>query len=243
MKLLMIDTSTIVATAAVVDENRLIAETIVNYKKKHSEKMLPAIDHLFQDSGMKLSDMDAFGVVNGPGSFTGLRIGMATAKGFAQALEKPIVTVSTLESLAYNACVYPHYICPVIDAQRGQVYAALYRFEGNTMNSILTSYLSEGVYGIDTLIEEIKAKNEKEEPVLFLGDGLKKHGRQLSEISPKIQLMPAYFAMNRASSAAAAGYQKLSKGETVNYFQAGLNYLRKSSAEEQMEKKQGKIDG
>jgi tRNA threonylcarbamoyladenosine biosynthesis protein TsaB len=239
MKLLMIDTSTIVATAAIVDQDRLIAETIVNYKKKHSEKMLPAIDHLLQDSGMKLSDIDVFGVVNGPGSFTGLRIGMATAKGFSQALDKPMVTVSTLEALAYNARIYPHYICPIIDAQRGQVYAALYRFEGDESDQKLVPYLHEGVYDIETLMNNVQAKDE---PVLFLGDGLKKHGQQLSKMSPKFQIMPSYFAMNRASSAAAAGYQKLLRGETVNCFQADLNYLRKSSAEEQMEKKQGKTN-
>ena len=234
MKLLMIDTSTIVATAAVLDEDRLIAETIVNYKKKHSEKMLPSIDHMLQDSGLKLGDIDVFGVVNGPGSFTGLRIGMATAKGFAQALGKPMVTVSTLETLAANVCVTDAAICPIVDAQRGQVYAALYQSDWDAEALNLKNTMAEGVYDVDALCDRLNALNA---PVLILGDGLKKHGGKLLAAVPKARTAPAFLSMNRASSAAAVGLKKIQQGQTVDCFQAGLNYLRKSSAEEQREKK------
>ena len=234
MKLLMIDTSTIVATAAVLDVDRLIAETIVNYKKKHSEKMLPSIDHMLQDSGLGLKDFDVFGVVNGPGSFTGLRIGMATAKGFAQALNKPMVTVSTLEALAANVCASDSTICPIIDAQRGQVYVALYQSDGESAEPSLKITMAEGVYDVDTLSRKLKDLNQ---PVMLLGDGLKKYGKQLLEAVPNACAAPAFLAMNRASSAAYVGLKKIQQGKTVSCFQADLNYLRKSSAEEQREKK------
>jgi tRNA threonylcarbamoyladenosine biosynthesis protein TsaB len=225
MKLLMVDTSTIVASAAVIDDDRLIAETIVNYRKKHSEKMLPAIDHMLQDSGLSIRGIDVFGVVNGPGSFTGLRIGMATVKGFAQALRKPLVTVSTLEALAANLYCADGLVCPILDAQRQQVYTAAYR---PTANGLQTA-LSERVCTADVLAALLK---DEVGPLYFLGDGVKKYGAPLCELLPRGVCAPPFIRMNRASSAAQIGMQKIAAGQTTDCMQATLNYIRKSSAEE-----------
>lgn len=225
MKLLMVDTSTIVASAAVMDDDRLIAETIVNYRKKHSEKMLPAIDHMLQDSGLSIHEIDVFGVVNGPGSFTGLRIGMATVKGFAQALRKPMVTVSTLEALAANLYCANGLICPILDAQRQQVYTAVYRATINGLQPVL----SERVCTVNVLADALK---NGDEPIYFLGDGVKKYGALLCELLPQGVCTPPFMRMNRASSAAQIGMQKIAAGQTTDCMQAALNYIRKSSAEE-----------
>lgn len=225
MKLLMVDTATIVASAAVIDDDRLMAETIVNYRRKHSEKMLPAIDHMLQDSGLSIQEIDVFGVVNGPGSFTGLRIGMATVKGFAQALHKPMVTVSTLEALAANLYCADGLVCPVLDAQRQQVYAAAYR---STVGSLQT-VLSERVCTVDVLADILE---DHAGPIYFVGDGVKKYGEHLCELLSEGVCAPPFIRMNRASSAAQIGMQKIAAGQTTDCMQATLNYIRKSSAEE-----------
>lgn len=227
MRIMMIDASTIVATAAILDEERLLGETIVNYKKKHSEKMLPAIDHLLKDSGLTLKEIDVFGVVNGPGSFTGLRIGMATAKGFAQALGKPMVTVSTLEALAANLAYSNGVVCPILDAQRGEVYTAAYF----PQNGDLKQIMPEQACALDALAEQLQAL-EGDNKVYILGDAVKKFGDTLYKIVPNIEKVAPYLAMNRASSAAHIGLRKALTGDLTDCKLAALNYIRKSSAEE-----------
>lgn len=229
MRLLMIDSATIVATAAVLDEERLLGETIVNYKKKHSEKMLPAIDHLLKDSGLDIKNIDVFGVVNGPGSFTGLRIGMATAKGFAQALDRPMVTVSTLEALAANIAYADGVICPMLDAQRNQVYTAAYVPEAGGLRQVIP----EQACAIDTLVAALE---KFDKPIYLLGDALPKFGDTICNKLPNVVKVAPYLAMNRASSAAAIGLKKALAGETTDCKLAELNYIRKSSAEERFGK-------
>ncbi len=230
MKLLMIDTATIVATAAIMDEDKLVAESIVNYKKKHSEKLLPTIDHMLVDSGLTLQEMDAFGVVAGPGSFTGLRIGMATAKGFAQALDKPMVTVSTLESLAANVACADGVICPMLDAQRSQVYTGVYRWAGDDLQAIQ----GETVLSIEELAKVLNTLGDG--PKIILGDALAKYYGPLAGMVPGTRRVAPYLAMDRASSAAQIAMKKLLAGQTVIYRDAALTYLRKSSAEERFGK-------
>lgn len=225
----MIDTATIVASAAIIDEEKLIGETIVNYEKKHSEKLLPAIDHLLKDVGLSIQTMDAFGVVNGPGSFTGLRIGMATAKGFAQALNKPMVTVSTLESLAVNIYYTDGIICPILDAQRSQVYTGVYQADGTQVEQIIP----DTVCDINELIANLNKRSEKK---YILGDGCQKYYEKIEdEVDNVYQVMP-YLAMNRASSAAQIGIRKMKEGKTVDFKEASLMYIRPSSAEERFGK-------
>ena len=133
MKILALDSSGIVASVAIVEDNTLLAEYTVNYKKTHSQTLLPMLDEVAKMTELDLSTIDAIAVAAGPGSFTGLRIGSATAKGLALALKKPLVAVPTVEALAYNLYDTNGLICPIMDARRNQVYTGIYRFENHKL--------------------------------------------------------------------------------------------------------------
>ncbi|MBC3899013.1 tRNA (adenosine(37)-N6)-threonylcarbamoyltransferase complex dimerization subunit type 1 TsaB [Acetobacterium malicum] len=225
MNTLTIDTSTIVASVAILNEEKLVGEMIINHQKKHSEKLMIAIDHLLSDGGLSIQDIDVFGIVSGPGSFTGLRIGMATVKGFALALNKPVVGVSTLESLAMNIPFADGLICPVLDAQRNQTYTGVFHFTDGQ----LVRDLADAVMEIDELITFLQGKNET---IYFLGDGLPRFSQILQEAIPTARIVPNYLNMNRASSAAALVLERALKGETSHYREVEPFYIRPSYAEE-----------
>lgn len=225
MNILTVDTSTIVASVAILNEEKLVGEMIVNHQKKHSEKLMVSIDHLLKDGGLSIREIDVFGVVAGPGSFTGLRIGMATIKGFAQALNKPVVGVSTLEALAMNIPFADGIICPVLDAQRNQTYTGAFHFE----DGCLVRDLADSVLEIDALIDFLK---KKDEPIYFLGDGLPRFSETLLSACPKGVRVPNYLSMNRASSAAALVLERALKGEVSHYRDIEPVYIRPSYAEE-----------
>ena len=227
MKLLMIDTSSVVATAAVIDEHSLIGEIIINHEKKHSEKLMTAVDHLLKDARLTIRDMDAFGIVQGPGSFTGLRIGMATVKGLAQALDKPVVGVSALASLAANIPYAGGIVCPILDAQRHRVYTGLFR---NDPNNGQEQILPDSEMTIDALIETLS--RYQDQPVIILGDAKDKFFDELKAQLPNCIAAADHLSMNRASSAAYLGMQKLLRGETETHLSIAPTYLRASYAEE-----------
>jgi len=227
MKLLTIDSATMVAGVSIVEENRLIGELTVNYQKTHSEKLLTAVDHLLEDVGLRISDMDAFGIVSGPGSFTGLRIGMATVKGFAQALNKPVVTVSTLESLAHNLNCVTGLVCPILDAQRNQVYTAIYRGIGD---GNLEAMSQEQAMGIEDLITFLQSYDDQK--IYLLGDGIARFADQIKDALTQTIVTTHQHVINRAGSAGVLAYQRLLQGKTCRYDQASLRYLRPSYAEE-----------
>jgi len=152
MKVLGIDTSSNAASIAIMDDTKLIAEYTINTKKTHSQKLMPMIKEMFNECDMKIDDIDLIGVCVGPGSFTGLRIGMATAKAISHVKNIPIVGVNSLESLAYNMSLSKCNIYPIIDAQRNQVYTSKYKWENNKLISIN----GIGVISIYELIENIK---------------------------------------------------------------------------------------
>lgn len=225
MNILTIDTSTIVASAAILNEERLVGEVIINHQKKHSEKLMLAIDHLLSDGGLSIKDIDVFGVVAGPGSFTGLRIGMATIKGFAQALNKPVIGVSTLESLAMNIPCSSGMVCPVLDAQRNQTYTGIFHFDQGQ----LVTDMSDVVMGIDDLIQELQKYTGD---IYFLGDGLPRFSEALLAGCSQWKAVSNYLNMNRASSAASLVLARALKGEVSNYLEIEPIYIRPSYAEE-----------
>ena len=136
MKLLAIDSSGLVASVAVVCDEELIGEFTVNYKKTHSQTLLPMLHRLAEMTELDLGSLDAIAVAGGPGSFTGLRIGSATVKGLALALDKPVVEVPTVDAIAYNLAGHRDLVCPLMDARRNQTYTGLYRFCGNRMETV-----------------------------------------------------------------------------------------------------------
>lgn len=231
MRILALDSSGLVASVAVVDSTEageeLIAEYTVNYKKTHSQTLLPMLDEVSKMIELDLNTVDAIAVAGGPGSFTGLRIGSATAKGLGLALKKPLVHVPTLEGLAYNLYGSSDIVCPIMDARRGQVYTGIYRFEDDKLIVVE----DQMAISIEELGERLKKYNSK---VIFLGDGVPVFREKLTDEIMKgceIAFAPANMNRQRAASVGALGvrYYKAGKIETAAEHQP--DYLRVSQAE------------
>ncbi len=230
MKILAVDTSTTAATAAIVEDGRLIAEYILNISRAHSQKIMGIIDELFKKSGIKPSEIDLFACSSGPGSFTGLRIGASIIKGMAQTFGKPVAGVPTLDALAYSLYNCTGLICPMLDAQRGMVYSCLYSWEKGR----LAKREDLSVIQIEDLIKVVK---EKSVPVTFLGDGALLFEENLKKGLEEYYIAPYDSLLPRASSCAALAFEMYNKGLVDTYNSFRLTYIRKSQAEVEYEKK------
>lgn len=230
MKILALDSATECATAAILDDNKLLGEVVINHKKQHSVIMMPMIDSLIKSCGLSISDIDGYAISNGPGSFTGLRIGMSTVKGLVQATKKPFVAISALDGLANNLFNIGGIICPIIDALRGNVYTNFYRFEDGK----LVALEEDQLLSVDEVIEKCLSFDE---PITFLGDGTYKFSSKLTEALPKASIAPSQLNLAKASSIGALGVLKLSTGYSDNVLSAAPVYLRKCQAEREYDAK------
>ncbi len=236
MKLLAIDSSGLVASAAILENENLLAEYTVNFKKTHSETLLPMIDEIAKMTEQDLATLDAVAIAAGPGSFTGLRIGSATAKGLALALRVPIVEVPTLAGLAMNLFKAKGLICPVMDARRQQVYSGIYRFEGDTLVTVRDQ---DPVAASDLIAELNELKGGlASEGVIFLGDG-SKVVKPFAEKDLKVPytFAPANANRQRAASVGALAEVYFAEGRYVTAAEHAPIYLRKSQAEQERERK------
>ncbi|HEX2926185.1 MAG TPA: tRNA (adenosine(37)-N6)-threonylcarbamoyltransferase complex dimerization subunit type 1 TsaB [Ruminiclostridium sp.] len=225
MKILALDTSTNVATAAILEDDIIIGEYSCNKGKTHSQRLMPMIQNLLEAVGLKASDMDAFAASIGPGSFTGLRIGVTTVKAMAFAAQKPVISVYTLDALAYNLAASKAIICPVIDARNDQVFTAVYKFSGDKLER-LTDYL--GIH-INELADILAAM---EGDIVFLGDAALMHKAFFVEkLGNRVYLAPPNTALARASSVAVLAKQSFEEGPQENCYDMKPFYLRKSQAE------------
>ncbi len=225
MKILAIDSSGLTATVAIVDDENLLAECTVKNKKTHSQTLLPMVDQAVTMCDMTPEDVDAIAVAKGPGSFTGLRIGAATAKGLALALNKPIIPVPTLLGLAYNMHGSGNIVCPIMDARRNQVYTAAYEFAGDDFAPIY----AETAVDINELLEFLKSQ---EKAVTFVGDGIPVHRETITAVlGDKASFAPLHLSEQRASSVAAAAVKLFAVDATVNGDDFAPKYLRVSQAE------------
>ena len=229
MKVLSIETSTMLGGVAVVDENAgLIAETRLNVKSTHSERLMSVIDSVLKESMMSLNDIDAFAVSIGPGSFTGLRIGLSTAKGLSYATGKPLITVPTLDAFAWN---FPFSSCPVcimLDARRNEVYTAVYRWQKN---------------GFDRMMEELSVKpldilEKLKGPVIFAGEGvhiylelIKEVMKENAIIAPPDKMVPS------PSNVAMLGMAKALQHDYTDASRVVPFYIRRSEAEVKLSEK------
>ncbi len=222
-----IDSSGLVASVAVVDEDSLLAEYTVNYKKTHSQTLLPMLDAVMGMLGVDIQSIDAIAVAAGPGSFTGLRIGAATAKGLGLALRKPLARIPTVDALAYNLCGSAGLVCPLMDARRSQAYTGLYSFSGARMEAVEPQHAA----GIGEIIDGINARAV---PVTFLGDGAPVFQEYIKEhcLVP-YSFAPAHLSRQRASSVATLALGYCRRGETVDAAAFKPEYLRPSQAERQ----------
>ncbi|WP_096201975.1 tRNA (adenosine(37)-N6)-threonylcarbamoyltransferase complex dimerization subunit type 1 TsaB [Bacillus sp. FJAT-45350] len=175
MKTLAIDTSNLIMGVAVVDGENVLGEMITNIKKNHSLRLMPAIDELMREVGMKPKDLERIVVAEGPGSYTGVRIGVTTAKTLAWSLNIPIVGVSSLETLAQNGRYFQGSVSPIFDARRGQVFTGLYRSIGNQV----TQVWEDRLVLLEDWLQQIK---EQEEQVLFLGNDLSIHQQTIQDV-------------------------------------------------------------
>lgn len=237
MRILAIDSSSMVATIAVVTDDVLTAEYTINFKKTHSQTLLPMIDEISKMIELDMETIDAIAIAGGPGSYTGLRIGSATAKGFGLALNKPIINVPTMDALAYNLFSSQYIICPIMDARRGQVYTGIYRFNGTEMEIIKP----QCIMMIQDLIVELDKIGE---PVMFLGDAIPVDQAIIDEtMTTEHHYAPASMNRQKASSLAslAAIYYKEGKIETAKEHKP--EYLRLSQAERELKEKQAGLNG
>lgn len=237
MRILGIESSSLVASVAVVTDDILTAEYTVNFKKTHSQTLLPMLDEIGTMLELDLETVDAIAVSGGPGSFTGLRIGSATAKGLGLALNKPLIHVPTLDAMAYNLYGTSALICPIMDARRSQVYTGLYHFEKEF------TVVKESC-GMD-IHELIKELNERGERVIFLGDGVPVYQAVIeAEMETEWDFAPANSNRQRAASVAALGCMYFAAGQTERAADHAPDYLRKAQAERELEeaKRQGKTE-
>lgn len=231
MKILALDSSGLTASVAIVEDEILTAEYTINYKKTHSQTLLPMLDKIAREIELELESVDYIAVAAGPGSFTGLRIGSATAKGLGLALKKPLVHIPTVEALAYNFYGAEKVICPLMDARRNQVYTGLYQFR-NLEFQVLEEQCAIG-------IEEILAKvNELGRETVFLGDGVPVYEEKIKElIQVPYLLAPAHVNRQRAGAVAVLAQNYIKEGKTETAAEHMPDYLRLSQAErERMEK-------
>ena len=238
MKILALDSSGIVASVAVVEDQNLLAEYTVNYKKTHSQTLLPMLDEISKMTELDLESLDAVAVAAGPGSFTGLRIGSATAKGLGLALKKPLVSIPTLEGLAYNLYDTKGLICPLMDARRNQVYTGVYRFADHRLQTV------EEQRAADILVI-LECINQLGEPVTFLGDGVPVFRDAIGRtVKVPFSFAPAHLNKQRAAAVAALACVYMEEGRTETAAEHRPDYLRMSQAErERAERERLKKEG
>lgn len=235
MRVLAIDSSGLTATVAVVEDTQTIAEYTVNFKKTHSQTLLPMIDDMAHMIDLDLNSIDAIAVAGGPGSFTGLRIGSATAKGLGLALKKPLIHVPTVDGLAFNLHGCEDIICPIMDARRNQVYTGMYTFTRRKAESRHYSELvfevleAQNAAPVEALIERLNIHGR---PVVFLGDGVPVYENMLANgLEVPYSFAPAAMNRQRAAVVGTLGIQYYKEGNFETAMEHQPEYLRVSQAE------------
>ena len=242
MKILGIDTSGLVGAVAIADGDLLLSQFSIQYKTTHSEILMPMLDDVCKKIHQDLKSIDAIAVAKGPGSFTGLRIGSATAKGLALALDKPIIPIPTVDGIAYNLYGVEKIICPMMDARRNQVYTGLYTFvagtpEGKSLEREFEMQIIHEQFA--TSVEDIAARiNEIGKPVVLLGDGVPVYRDQLDKLL-KVPYSIAPMHQNRQNAAAlvSLAMQYAAEGRMVSADEFAPDYLRLSQAEREAKEK------
>lgn len=222
MRILAVDTSTTSCSVAVADKDSLLAEATIVREQTHSKHLMAMVDRVVRFSGMAIAEVDGFAVTRGPGTFTGLRIGISTVKGLAVASGKPVVGVSSLEALAKQCAFAPYLICPLIDARKGEVYFARYRFSSGVLKKVVV----EGVLPPEEAVSDIN------EPSLFVGNGAKLY----QDIIAQKVGEQACFALPwqntiRASTVAQLSIDRLEELDADDVASFVPQYIRKSDAE------------
>ena len=231
MRILAFETSAKAGSVAVLEKGILLAENYCNTGLTHSQTLMVMAEDALKSCGLTPSQVDAVAVASGPGSFTGVRIGVAAAKGFAWGSDIPCCGVSTLEAMATGLGVYDGYVLPVMDARRSQVYNAVFRAEGGK----LTRVTEDRAIALSDLAQEIK---NLEKPVFLVGDGAVLCYNTLKDTVPQLILPPEHKLHQRAVGVALVAERMLQNGDVCDGATLTPNYLRLSQAERERLAKQ-----
>lgn len=229
MIVLSMDSSSLVTTVALLNDEHILGEYTINFKREHSVILMEKVEELLNDCGIDIDQVDGFVVSKGPGSFTGLRIGMATVKGLSMGSNKPYVSVSSLDALAYSLISFDGIICPIMDALRDSVFTCLYKNVNGELTK-LTDYSALSLEELSSLL------NEKGEKVIFTGDGLSKHKDYLKSNVNNVNFAPNHLSLIKASSLGELGMIALKNGTFDDINSAPL-YLKKPQAERELEQR------
>ncbi len=234
MKVLAVDTSSVIAAVAVMEDGVILGEYILNNIKKHSQKLIPMISGIMEDIDFIPKDIDVFAVCTGPGSFTGLRIGITTVKAMAYAVQKPVVGITSLDILAFNLPMTDKLICPIIDARNNQVYTAVYLWKDGKQKRI-SDYM--GIH-INELADLLKLKNKG---VIFTGDAVDIYKEYfIGRLAENCMISPGSHRLQRASILALLAFEGMSVGLGQKSEDIVPFYLRKSSAEIKLAEKRNR---
>ncbi len=232
MLILGIDTTTLVCSVGLVKDKQVVGEYTLNNKKTHSQRLLPLINQILIDSGFNQKDLSGIAVTSGPGSFTGIRIGMATAKGLAQALEIPIIGIPTLDSISAQFIHTESLVCPMLDARRNQVYTAIYKNCDHEPRR-LSEYMA---ISLDSFLQVLE--NFPDKGYLFPGDALAVYEPYLRDkLKEKFLPLPPPHKLNRGGIVAWLGYEKFKSGASSELYNLSPYYVRRPEAEIKWEEK------
>ncbi|WP_066638320.1 tRNA (adenosine(37)-N6)-threonylcarbamoyltransferase complex dimerization subunit type 1 TsaB [Desulfolucanica intricata] len=225
MYVLGIEAATPVAAAGIINREKILSERLVNNRRTHSINLLPMIKAVLEDAGLESSDLGGIAVSSGPGSFTGLRIGLATAKTLAQVWELPIVGVSTLDTLAYAFWGHDNLVCPILNARKNEVYTAVYRFS-NIHRECLAGPLAISIQELIEILDKYGSR------VTFVGDGVPVYQEELIKYFGKRAVFaPPALSFPRGAVTAQLGMEKFKQGLGVKPLDLLPEYLRLSEAE------------
>ena len=229
MIVLSMDSSSLVTTVALLKDEHLLGEFTLNFKREHSVILMEKIEMLLNDCNIDISEVDGFVVSKGPGSFTGLRIGMATVKGLSMGSNKPYLSISSLDALAYSLINFDGIICPIMDALRDSVFTCMYK----SSNGELSKIIGYSALSLDELVEILQ---EKDESVIFTGDGVYKYKEYLLEKLPNAKFAPNHLSVVKASALGELGMELLRQGQCDDINSSPL-YLKKPQAERELEQR------
>jgi len=220
--ILSADTSGKTATVALLNDEKIIANYTINIGLTHSQKFLPLIEQMLENAGVDIAEIDYFAIANGPGSFTGLRIGASTMKALAHTLNKPVI-----DGLAANVSDFTGYVCPVLDARRQEVYTAVYK---NGKKVLADCNIS--------LADLLDYFNNKKGKILFLGDGVTVYKQIIESILPKRAVFaPKHLLLQNAGSVGLVAQREIEKGNIQTYKTIKVSYLKKAQPEQEKERK------
>lgn len=232
LPILAIDTATLVSSVALAAKGRLLAELTLQTNLTHSEMLMPHIKMIMEMAKLKRRELKAVAVSVGPGSFTGLRIGLATAKSMAYALDIPIVGVPTLAALAYHYPMPGVYIAPMLDAQKGNVYTALYQWDGGALLEVRPPC-------VESFEDALARCGSMDLRAVVLGEVAVKRAERIESFNPNVLLAMGHTIMPRAANVAMLGDRMLKRGEASDVMRLEPLYIRRSEAEELWERRNG----